>query len=101
VQVISTNPDGTQNVKFITQLPSGDVSNIKNSTLFPSTWNNSQVIDAILHVGNTTPLATRASDGASLFQGTVNGVQVEVIKIGNIVTSGYPCGRGCIDPTKF
>lgn len=101
VQVISTNPDGTQNVKFVTQLPSGDVSNIKNSTLFPSTWSNSQVIDAILHVGNTTPLATRASDGASLFQGTVNGVQVEVIKIGNIVTSGYPCGRGCIDPTKF
>lgn len=101
VQVISINPDGTQNVKFVAQLPNGDVSNIKNSTLFPSAWSNSQVISAVLKVGNTQPLATRASDGASLFQGTVNGVQVEVIKIGNIVTAGYPCGRGCIDPTKF
>ena len=101
VQVLSVNPDGTQNVKFVTQIPGGDVSNIKTSTLFPSTWSNNQVISAVQQVGDMTPVATRASDGASLYQGTVNGVQVEVVKIGDTVTAGYPCGKGCTNPANF
>lgn len=101
VQVLSVNADGTQNVKFVTQLPSGDVSNVKTSTLFPSDWANTQTMSAVRQVADTAPLATRASDGASLYQGTVNGVKVEVIKVGNNVTAAYPCGKGCTDPKGF
>ncbi len=57
-------------------------------------------MSAVRATGNGPALATR-SDGASLHQTTVNGVKVEVIKVGDRVTAGYPCGRGCTDPTKF
>ena len=47
------------------------------------------------------PVATRA-DGAALYQSTVNGVQIEVIKVGNNVTAGYPVGsRGFQTKTNF
>jgi hypothetical protein len=38
-------------------------------------------------------LSTNA-DGTTLHRGVVNGVQVEVMKIGDAVTSGYPTGGG-------
>ena len=101
VETISVNSDGTRNAKLIAQFEDGNISKIKNSTLFPERWTDADVISAVKQTGNSTPLATRASDGASLFQSTVDGVKVEVIKIGNNVTAGYPCGRGCTSADAF
>jgi len=94
VQEITVNADGTRKVKFTTQFPDGNLSNIKTSTLFPDSWSNSQIINGIKDTGNTASIGVRASDGATLHRGTVNGVQVEVIKIGDNVVSGYPTGGG-------
>jgi len=86
---------------LITQFEDGNLSKIKSSTLFPKEWSDTEVITAVKQAGNSTPLATRASDGATLYQSTVNGVKVEVIKIGNKVVAGYPCGKQCLSPEKF
>ncbi|WP_201511865.1 EndoU domain-containing protein [Psychrobacter alimentarius] len=101
VETISINADGTRNAKLITQFEDGNVSKIKTSTLFPEKWTDNEIISAVKKTGDSTALATRASDGTSLFQSTVNGVKVEVIKIGDNVTAGYPCGRGCTSPASF
>ena len=101
VEVISVNADGTRNAKLLTQFSDGNVSNIKSSTLFPEHWTPSQSIGAVKQVGDLVPVATRA-DGAALYQSTVNGVQIEVIKVGNNVTAGYPVGsRGFQTKTYF
>jgi filamentous hemagglutinin len=100
VEVLSSNVDGTRNAKLVAQFTDGNVSKIKTSTLFPASWTDAQTMSAVRATGNGPALATR-SDGASLHQTTVNGVKVEVIKVGDRVTAGYPCGRGCTDPTKF
>ncbi|WP_155924349.1 hypothetical protein [Bacillus sp. UNC437CL72CviS29] len=39
-------------------------------------------------------IGQRARDGATLHRDTINGVQIEVIKIGDEVVSGYPTGGG-------
>jgi filamentous hemagglutinin len=100
VETLSVNADGTRNVKLITQFEDGNVSRIKNSTLFPETWSNAQTMDAVRDVSATTPVAARA-DGAKLYQSTVNGVKVEVIKIGDEVVAAYPCGKGCTPASTF
>lgn len=92
VEVLNVNPDGTQKVKFLTQYPNGNLSNIKTSTLFPNNWNDDKIINSIKTVGNSTPIGVRVSDGATLYRGCIDGVQIEVIKIGDIVTSAYPTG---------
>ncbi|WP_342547539.1 EndoU domain-containing protein [Paenibacillus sp. FSL P2-0089] len=94
VQEITVNADGTRKVKFTTEYPDGNLSNIKTSTLFPDSWSDSQIINSIKDTGNTASVGVRTSDGATLHRGTVNGVQVEVIKIGDNVVSGYPTGGG-------
>ncbi|KOP64860.1 hypothetical protein AMS62_06065 [Bacillus sp. FJAT-18019] len=94
VQEITVNADGTRKVKFTTQFPDGNLSNIKTSTLFPESWSDSQIINSIKDTGNTASIGIRASDGATLHRETINGVQVEVIKIGDNVVSGYPTGGG-------
>ena len=91
----------TRNAKLITQFEDGNVSKIKTSTLFPEKWTDNEVISAVKKTGDSTALATRESDGASLFQATVHGVKIEVIKIGDNVTAVYPCGRGCTSPKSF
>ncbi|MEJ2046483.1 MAG: EndoU domain-containing protein, partial [Reinekea sp.] len=101
IETLSVNSDGTRNVKLITQYDDGNVSKIKNSTLFPANWSDDAVISAVTKTGSGEPLAIRASDGASLYQATIDGVKVEVIKVGDNVTAGYPCGRGCTDPLAF
>lgn len=101
VEVLSVNVDGTRNAKLLTQFSDGNVSNIKTSTLFPENWTPSQSIGAVKQVGDMVPVATRA-DGAALYQSTVNGVQIEVIKVGSNVTAGYPVGsRGFQTKTYF
>lgn len=73
--------DGTRNAKLVMQFTDGNVSKIKTSTLFPASWTDAQTTSAVRATGNRPALATR-SDGASLHQTTVNGVKVEVIKVG-------------------
>jgi hypothetical protein len=101
VETVSVNADGTRNVRLITQFSDGNISRIKNSTLFPESWSDTDVVAAVTQTGNGPPLATRESDGASLYQSMINGVKVEVIKVNNNVIAGYPCGRGCTDPSSF
>jgi hypothetical protein len=91
-EVISENPDGTQKIKFITQFDDGNLSKIKISTVFPNSWTDDAIIQGIEDVGNTAPIGVRVSDGATLHRDIVNEVQIEVIKIGDKVTSGYPTG---------
>jgi filamentous hemagglutinin len=100
VEVLSVNADGTRNVKLVTQFSDGNLSNIKSSTLFPENWTSNQTMSAVKQVGDLPPVATRA-DGVTLYQSTVNGVKIEVIKVGNNVIAAYPCGRGCTSPTTF
>ncbi len=92
VEVLQISPDGTQKVKFVTQYTDGNLSNIKTSTLFPGSWSNDKIICSIKAVGDTSPIGVRASDGAMLYRDIIDEVQIEVIKIGDTVTSGYPTG---------
>ncbi|MCT4451088.1 EndoU domain-containing protein [Lactiplantibacillus plantarum] len=87
-EVIKINPDGTKVIKFIKQFPDGKISKIKTSTLFPNGWSDAKIIDSIQKVANGKVIGVRASDGAELLRGTVDGVEIEVIKIGNEVVSG-------------
>ncbi len=43
-------------------------------------------------MGDSSPIGVRASDGAMLYRDIIDGVQIEVIKVGDTVTSGYPTG---------
>ena len=90
VEVLQVNSDGTQKVKFVTQYTDGNLSNIKTSTLFPEGWSSDKIINSIKAVGDSTPIGVRVSDGAMLYRDIIDGVQIEVIKIGDTVTSGYP-----------
>ena len=64
----------------------------KKSTLFPSSWTDKDILNAINQVGSTKPVAIRISDKHTLYRDTINGVQIEVIKHGKNVTSAYPTG---------
>ncbi|MGG0824916.1 RHS repeat-associated core domain-containing protein, partial [Paenibacillus turicensis] len=94
VEDVSINADGTKKVKFTTQFSDGNLAKLKTSTLFPEAWSDSKIIDSIVKIGDTTKIGERIRDGATLHRGVVDGVQVEVIKIGNDVVSGYPTGGG-------
>ncbi|MDR9855920.1 EndoU domain-containing protein [Paenibacillus sp. VCA1] len=94
VEDVSINADGTKKVKFTTQFPDGNLSKIKTSTLFPESWSDEKIIDSIARIGDTPKIGERIRDGATLHRGIVDGVQVEVIKIGDDVVSGYPTGGG-------
>ena len=94
VETIQRFPDGTARVRFVTQFPDGSVSRIKTSTIFPQNWSDTKIINSVTRVGNTQPIGVRAHDGAKIYRATIDGVQIEVIKIGNNVTSAYPTGGG-------
>ncbi|MGG3020140.1 EndoU domain-containing protein, partial [Brevibacillus parabrevis] len=92
VEVLSTNADGTKNVVFTKQFPDGNISKLKKSTLFPDSWTDEQILKSITDVGNTPAISTRLRDGATWHRATINGVEIDVIKVGDDVTSGYPTG---------
>ena len=92
VETIKVNPDGTRTVKYITQFEDGNLSKIKTSTLFPDNWSDKSIIDSINQIGNTKPIGVRPSTGETLHRGTINGVEIDVIKSGNNITAGYPVG---------
>ncbi len=101
VEVLSENPDGTRNVKLVKGFNDGNISRLKSSTLFPEGWTRQQTLDAVQHVGDSPPLALRPSDNATLHQGIVNGVEIEVIKVGDNVTAGYPTGRAGFQTVNY
>jgi len=93
VELRSTNPNGTREVKLIVQFPDGNLSKIKNSTLFPNSWQDAETIDAVKHVGNSPALMSQISNRATVHRGVVNGVEIEVLKFGENVISAYPTGN--------
>ncbi|MFU8646650.1 EndoU domain-containing protein [Lysinibacillus sp. RSDA_15] len=92
-EVIKINPDGTKDIKYITQFPDGNISKIKNSTTFPEGWSDLKILDSITDIGNSPSISIRGRDGATLHRGIVDGVEIDVIKIGDTVVSGYPTGQ--------
>ncbi|MBF0778963.1 EndoU domain-containing protein [Streptococcus cuniculi] len=101
IQTVRTNNDGTASVDFVKQLDNGEVSNIKNSTLFPQTWSDKDMIDSIKTVGEGVPLAIRDSDGATFHRNKINGVSIDVIKRETDVISAYPTGNNLSYPGGF
>ncbi|WP_405048009.1 polymorphic toxin-type HINT domain-containing protein [Rhizobium miluonense] len=101
VKVGSTNADGTINAAVQMYDASGTLSAAKNSTLFPPAWDYDQILTAIKQVGDGPTISTRQTDGATLHQGSVDGVAITVIKNGNAVTAGYPTGGNTTPPGGF
>ncbi|WP_342512470.1 EndoU domain-containing protein [Sporosarcina sp. FSL K6-1522] len=92
-EAIKINPDGTKDIKYITRFPDGNLSKIKNSTIFPGGWSDIKILDSITDIGNSPPISIRGRDGATFHRGIVDGVEIDVIKIGDTVVSGYPTGQ--------
>ncbi|MGG1652044.1 EndoU domain-containing protein [Paenibacillus sp. NRS-1780] len=90
VEEIVVNTDGTRRVKYTTQFPDGNLSKIKTSTLFPNTWSDDAIINAIKKVADSPSIGTR--DGITLHRSTINGIEIEVMKDGNKVISGFSTG---------
>ena len=67
-----------------------NVSRLKISTLFPDSWTDSDIIDAVQNIADSKPIGVRQLDGQSLHRGIINGIEIDVIKQGNDVISGYP-----------
>ena len=100
VEVITKNADGTSRIQYVKKLEDGTISSIKESTIFPDTWSDSKIIDSIKKVGATEPIGYRSRDGATLFRSVIDGVEIEVIKIGDTVTTAYPTGGEAKTLTK-
>jgi regulator of protease activity HflC (stomatin/prohibitin superfamily) len=101
------NPDGTSQGELTANLGNGVTSKKKGTagnphTLAPKTWSDGDVLKAGDQTANSSAVATRARDGATLHQETINGVKWEVVKdrAGN-VTSSYPTGGRSTNPTDF
>lgn len=93
VEELSINLDGTKNIKFIKDLRDGNISKIKKSTVFPDSWNDSKIIDSIKNVGDSPTVSVRQRDGATWHRQIIDGVEIDVIKLGDNVVSGYPTGK--------
>ncbi|OUB85763.1 WXG100 family type VII secretion target [Bacillus wiedmannii] len=92
-ETIKVNPNGTKDIKYTTQFPDGKLAKIKNSTIFPDSWSDTKILDSITDIGNSSPLGIRGRDGATFHREIIDGVEIDVIKIGDNVVSGYPTGQ--------
>ncbi|MGQ3479445.1 EndoU domain-containing protein [Paenibacillus sp. TY11] len=94
VEVLRENPDGTKFVQFYHQFPDGTLAKLKKSTVFPNSWSDEKTISSIKKISDTPAVGSRTSDGVTttLHSGTVDGVEIDVIKEGNNITAGYPVG---------
>ncbi|MOA34567.1 hypothetical protein D3C78_1559450 [compost metagenome] len=92
VEVFSTNADGTKNVQFTKQFSDGNISKLKKSTLFPDSWSDEKILEGVTKVGNTPAISTRLRDGTTWHRAIIDGVEIDVLKIGDDVTSAYPTG---------
>ncbi|WYJ87672.1 hypothetical protein A5866_002796 [Enterococcus sp. 12C11_DIV0727] len=92
-ETIKINPDGTKDIKIVTQFPDGNLSKIKNSTVFPDGWSDTKILDSIKNVGNSPTISVRGRDGATWHRAIADGVEIDVIKLGDNIVSGYPTGK--------
>ncbi|EOH96174.1 hypothetical protein UAY_03084 [Enterococcus moraviensis ATCC BAA-383] len=92
-EIIKRNPDGTMDIKYTTQFPDGKLAKIKNSTIFPEVWTDTKILDSIKNIGNSSSISVRGRDGATLHRQIVDGVEIDVIKLGDNIISGYPTGK--------
>jgi len=92
METIKVNPDGTKVIKYTKQFPDGNISKIKTSTVFPDGWSDTDIINSIKKVSNSNAIGQRNIDGLTLHRGKINGVEIDVIKKGNEIISGYPVG---------
>ncbi|WP_440114816.1 WXG100 family type VII secretion target [Paenibacillus sp. QZ-Y1] len=92
VEVVRSNPDGTKYVLFTKQFEDGNISKLKHSTLFPNSWSEDKIIGSIKDVGDTPAISSRIRDRATWHREKVDGVEVDVIKNGDEVSSAYPTG---------
>lgn len=94
VEVLKENPDGTKFVEFYHQFSDGTLSKLKKSTVFPDSWSDEKIISAIKQISDMPAVGSRTTDGitTTLHSGTVDGVEIDVIKEGNNITAGYPVG---------
>ncbi|WP_145335135.1 WXG100 family type VII secretion target [Paenibacillus xylanexedens] len=93
VEVIRNNADGTKYVLFTKQFEDGNISKLKHSTLFPDWWSEGKIIESIKSVGDTPAISSRLRDRATWHRGKIDGVEIDVIKDGNNLSSGYPTGE--------
>ncbi len=98
VEELSINPDGTKNVKFTKDLLDSNISKLKKSTLFPDSWSESKIINNIKKVGDSPVISKRLSDGTTWHRQIIDGVELDVLKIGDDVISRYP--TGCVNAPK-
>ena len=101
VEILSINKDGTQEVKFLTQFSDNKLSKIKKSTLFPKNWTDDKIIESIIKIGDSKPIGIRNTDKTEIYRGIIDGVEIEVMKIGSNVTSAYPTGGKITNLSQF
>uniref|UniRef100_UPI001E372BCA EndoU domain-containing protein n=1 Tax=Paenibacillus polymyxa TaxID=1406 RepID=UPI001E372BCA len=94
VEVLRENPDKSKFVQFYHQFPDGTLAKLKKSTVFPDSWSDAKIIGSIKKISDTPAVGSRTSDGVTttLHSGTVDGVEIDVIKEGKNITAGYPVG---------
>ncbi|MGW8442839.1 EndoU domain-containing protein [Paenibacillus sp. S33] len=94
VEVLRENPDRSKFVQFYHQFPDGTLAKLKKSTVFPDSWSDEKIIGSIKKISDTPAVGSRTSDGVTttLHSGTVDGVEIDVIKEGKNITAGYPVG---------
>ena len=94
VEVLKENSDGTKFVQFYHQFPDGTISKLKKSTMFPDSWSDEKIISSIRQIGDMPAVGNRTTNGitTTLHNGTVDGVEIDVIKEYDKITAGYPVG---------
>ena len=101
-EVVQEFPNGVKTAKLLSTNADGNFTNVKGEnsphTLFPDSWGDQKIIDTTKQVGGTPPTSTQA-DGSTIHNGTVDGVDMTVIKDPNgNVTASYPVAPAPVAP---
>ena len=54
---------------------------------------DNKIVASIKEVGDSPIISVRARDGATWHRAIIDGVEIDVIKIGDNVVAGYPTGK--------
>lgn len=62
--------------------------------MFPDSWSDEKIISSIKQIGDMPAVGNRTTNGitTTLHNGTVDGVEIDVIKEYDKITAGYPVG---------
>lgn len=92
--VMGSHPNGCKQALLQKKFPDGSISKTKQSTMFPSKWNDNKIMGATKKVGDSPPIGKPRlnKDGSytTYHKGTVDGVTMEVRKNGNTVVQSNP-----------